>query len=86
MKIFKFTAPWCGQCKVLSKKLEKFDACEIVSFDVEEEENEPLIEKYNIKNLPLLVLVNDKDEEVKRWCGIVDANEIKKEIGILEND
>lgn len=71
MKILKFAAPWCGQCKVLGKQLEEFDVCDIVEYDVEDEDNEYLIDKYNIKNLPLLVLIDDNDSEIKRWHGTI---------------
>lgn len=83
MKLLKFTAPWCGQCRVLTKQMSSFNTCDVVAYDVEDEENESLIERYSIKNLPLLVLVDDNDNEIKRWPGIVNVNTLKSEIESL---
>ena len=85
MKILKFAAPWCGQCKVLSKNLNGFDACEIVEYDVEDDNNEEIVSKYSIMSLPTMVLLNDDDVEVKRWNGIVNVNDLEKEIKSLNN-
>lgn len=85
MKLLKFTAPWCGQCKVLTKQLNGFDACEIVSYNVDDEETEEIIDKYGVKNLPLLILVNEDGEEVKRWAGLVNVGTLKNEISELAN-
>ena len=84
MKLLKFSAPWCGQCRVLAKQLEKFDVCEVVEYDVEEDENEHLIDEYKIKNLPMLIFVNDDDSEIKRWHGTIsNIDEFKNEIKSL---
>ena len=85
MKILKFAAPWCGQCKVLSKNLNGFDACEIVEYDVEDDNNEEIVSKYSIMSLPTMALLNDDDVEVKRWNGIVNVNDLEKEIKSLNN-
>ena len=80
--LFKFSAPWCGPCKVLGKRLDGFDLCQLVEIDIEESENEPLVEKYKIKSVPTLVLVNG-DTEVKRWTGLQDVNKLKDEISAI---
>lgn len=78
-KIIKFGADWCGPCKVLNKKLEDFTDCEVVKYDVDEVE-EDLLEKYRIRNIPVTILVDDNEEEIQRWVGVFNVQEISDKI------
>ena len=81
MKLIKIGAEWCGPCKTLDKKLEGFNTCPLEKYDVDTEEAEPIVDKYNVRNVPVLVLVDDeKDEVVKKWVGSATIDEINKEI------
>lgn len=80
MKLIDFYATWCGPCKVLSKKLDDFKACDVLKIDVEDEENEDLVEKYQIKSVPTLVLVDDNFEQLHVWHGLQDVNKLNDEI------
>lgn len=78
-KILKFGADWCMPCKVLNKKLEDFTDCEVVKYDVDDVDEE-LLEKYRIRNIPVTILVDDNEEEIQRWVGVFDVNEISNKI------
>ena len=78
MKVIKIGAEWCPQCKVLDKKLEGFDACELVVYDAEEDED--IVEKYHIRNIPVTILLDENDNEVKRWVGLFNINELSEKI------
>ena len=78
-KILKFGADWCGPCKVLNKKLEEFTDCEVIKYDVDEVDEE-LLEKFRIRNIPVTVLVDENDEEIQRWVGLFDLQEISDKI------
>jgi thiol-disulfide isomerase/thioredoxin len=78
-KILKFGADWCGPCKTLNQKLENFKDCEVIKYDVDEVE-EDLLEKYKIRNIPVTILVNENEEEIKRWIGLFNVNEITEKI------
>ncbi len=78
-KILKFSADWCMPCKVLNKKLEDFTDCEVVKYDVDDVDEE-LLEKFKIRNIPVTILVDDNEEEIQRWVGVFDVNEISNKI------
>ena len=81
VKLLKFGAEWCGPCGVMDKRLENFDKCELIKYSVDDDENEELVDKYNIRNIPVLIIVNaDTDEELHRWTGLVYMDELNKKI------
>jgi len=84
MKILKIGAEWCWPCKTLDKQLENFNRCEVVRYDVDE--NESIADEYNIRNIPVTILFDDNDNEVKRWVGLFNINEIEKEIDKIGTD
>lgn len=73
-RIEKFGASWCGPCKVLDRTLEQISGIEIVKHDVDEAEE--LVNSKGIRNVPVLIYYNDKDEEVKRTIGAVSLGTI----------
>lgn len=73
-RIEKFGASWCGPCKVLDRTLEQISRIEIVKHDVDEEEE--LVNSKGIRNVPVLIYYNDRDEEVKRTVGAVSLGTI----------
>lgn len=75
-KILRFTASWCGPCKMLAKTLEDVDLgmpVEVVDID----ENGALAQQYGVRGVPTLVMVED-DKEVKRQVGLVSASQLKE--------
>jgi thioredoxin-related protein len=66
---------------VVDKKLENFNVCEVVKYDADEEENDEIISKYGIRNLPTMILVDGEGKELKRWVGVIaDMEGFKNEI------
>lgn len=81
IKLLKFGAEWCGPCNVMNKRLDGFDKCELIKYEVDNEENEGLVDKYSIRNIPVLILVDaDEDKELHRWIGLVSVDDINKKI------
>lgn len=79
MKVLKFGAEWCMPCKVLNKNLENFTDCEVVKYDVDDVD-EDMLSQFKIRNIPVTILLNDNDEEVKRWIGVFNVQEISDKI------
>ena len=75
MKILKFYADWCGPCKALSTLIEK-ENLEVTNINVDSvlQEDIDLVNKYDIRNLPTLLKVDE------------DGNVISKEVGMLSKE
>ena len=71
IKILKFESDSCPQCKALSVTLERITKeykIDIKNIDIEEDNNQDLIRKYNIRSIPTLIFLN-KDQEYNRLVG-----------------
>ena len=71
IKILKFESDSCPQCKALSITLERIskeNKIDIKNIDIEEDNNQDLIRKYNIRSIPTLIFLNE-DQEYNRLAG-----------------
>ena len=69
--ILKFESDSCPQCKALSATLERITKeykIDMKSIDIEEDNNQDLIRKYNIRSIPTLIFLNE-DQEYNRLVG-----------------
>ena len=69
--ILKFESDSCPQCKALSITLERIskeNKIDIKNIDIEEDNNQDLIRKYNIRSIPTLIFLNE-DQEYNRLIG-----------------
>ncbi len=85
MKILKFYSPCCGQCKVVAKEF-KDHPIDVPVEDIKVMENPEAVDKYNVKSLPTILLLNDEDEVVETWHGIVKSEVINSKIKEYEAD
>ena len=75
----KFYSPCCGQCKVVAKEFKDHPIDAPVK-DINVMENPEAVDKYNVKSLPTILLLNDEDEVVETWHGIVKSEVINSKI------
>ncbi len=77
-----FNADWCGPCKMIKPMIEEIaednDDIKIVSINIDDEDD--LVEKYEVASIPCLVLF-DKGKEVNRHVGLISKDDIEKLIG-----
>lgn len=76
MKLLKFTASWCPSCKQLSKVLEDFNDVPVEEIDVEDQFE--LADKYGIRNLPTIILLDKDNNEIRRFVGLTTLDKIRE--------
>ena len=84
-KIYKVGSGWCGPCRLLKQELKDFNLVPIIEIDADEDEI--FCEKYNIKNIPVLLLCDENDNVVYKHVGFISKKElIEKIINLNENN
>lgn len=74
-KILRFTASWCGPCKMLAKNLESVKTevpIEVVDIDVHPE----MSTEFGIRGVPTLVMI-EGEKENKRLVGMRSLKELE---------
>ena len=77
-KIYKVGAKWCGPCRMLKEELKDFDLVPIIEIDADEDE--AFCEKYNIRNIPVLLLCDSDDKVIDKFVGFTSKKEITEKI------
>lgn len=77
MKLIKVYSKTCGPCKVLEKNLIE-SGIQYDSVDIASDEGDEIVDKYNIRNVPTLLLVDDNGTLINKHVGILNSEEIKK--------
>lgn len=82
MEVMYFSAPWCGPCKVFGPVVET------VTNDLKDkgitlnkvilEDNPELVQKYGIRSVPTVVLLNDEGVEVNRKVGAIQSKQLQE--------
>ena len=81
----KFYSSCCGQCKVVAKEFKDHPIDAPVK-DINVMESPEVADKYNVKSLPTILLLNDEDEVVETWHGIGKSEVINSKIKEYEAD
>lgn len=84
MKLIKFGADWCSTCKLQDEILKRLDGIEIYPIDIDQDYDGALTEKYGIKTLPTMIIVDNENKVLYKFIGLKQENEIKEVWNSLE--
>lgn len=80
MKIIKVFSESCGPCKVLEKNLAEA-GIEHESVNVDSEEGDLIVDKYKIRAVPTLLIVDEEGDLLDKRVGILTIPQLKEFIG-----
>jgi thioredoxin 1 len=80
VEAIKFSATWCGPCRVVAKQLEGLD---FTSIDIDEDQ-EGLAKKSNVRSVPTIIFMKD-GVEVQRHSGLITREEYITKLETLKN-
>lgn len=83
MKILKFFGIYCNLCKALSKT---FKDTKIEHQDIDVDENEELVDKYHIKSIPTVIVLDNEGEELGRFVGPRTKEQLLEELNKYDRD
>ena len=81
----KFYSPCCGQCRVVAREF-KDNTINVPIENINVVEEPEIADKYNVKGLPTILLLNDKEEVLETWHGIVKSEVINSKIKEYETN
>ena len=85
MKLIKITAPWCMSCIIMNEKINKLDTSNytLISYDADNDIDKFI--KYNIgTKLPIFIITDDNDSELKRLVGEHSQEELMNFIEVKD--
>lgn len=81
----KFYSPCCGQCRIIAREF-KDNPINVPIENINVVEELEIADKYNVKGLPTILLLNDKEEVLETWHGIVKSEVINNKIKEYETN
>lgn len=81
IEVLKFSATWCGPCKMLSKTLEGVEGITNVDIDTQMD----LAKEYNVRSVPAMIF-KIEGEEVHREVGLISLKKYEDIINELATD
>ena len=69
MRVLKFSATWCGPCKMLARNLEDVNT-NIPIENIDIDENQDAAMEYGVRGVPTMIMLDENNAEVKRLVGM----------------
>lgn len=92
IKVNKFSAEWCEPCKVMGKTFEKikelteFKDVEFNEYDVDDDSSADLVQKFQIRNIPTIIICDENNEQLGKIVGVVNESLLVQAINDNRNN
>jgi thioredoxin 1 len=87
INLVKFSAEWCGPCKMASRIIDSVltEFTSVIFTEVDTDDSPNLASTYKIKSVPTVIVFNN-NEEVERFVGSVSADKLRKSLNNAVNN
>ena len=76
MRVLKFSATWCGPCKMLARNLEDVNTnIPIENIDIDEHQDTAM--EYGVRGVPTMIMLDENHTEIKRLVGMQSLKELQ---------
>ena len=89
LKLLKFSAGWCGPCKMQKEELAKNPiGIDIQEIDIDSTAPEDMesVQKYKIMSIPNMVIIDHNDTVQARFIGYTPSDKIKEAIAKIQEN
>ena len=76
MKVLKFSATWCGPCKMLARNLEDVTT-NIPIGNIDIDENQDTAMEYGVRGVPTMIMLDENHTEIKRLVGMQSLKDLE---------
>ncbi len=80
MKVIKFSATWCGPCRVYAPKFEAWAESnpDIETESIDVDADQETAAKYGVRNIPVTVVVDSEGNKINSAVGVLSADDLNK--------
>ena len=75
-RVLRFTASWCGPCKMLARNLEDINT-EIPIEVIDIDENTDAAVEFGVRGVPTMIMLDENHAEVKRMVGMQSLKQLE---------
>ena len=83
MRLLKFWAEWCKPCEKQTEILKEFKDFPVESINIEDEKNSEIVDKYGVRGLPTLILLDDNNDVTNTFVGVTTLDKIREATKLL---
>lgn len=81
-KLIKFEASWCAPCRNMSPVIEdvlkdNLDV-DLINVDVDDESGQEAVREFNIRSIPTLILLNEKNQIINTLIGTASKDKLRE--------